>query len=156
MNTLNMVPTSNLETSLSLVRRFAGLAKPYSSWVAAQAPSGEVSFARSQVLRILHESGASPMSALSKALGVTKRNITSLVDGLEQDGLVQREASPTDRRSIIIRPTTAGSRIGCEMSETHETRVAALFDNLSLADQTKLMSLLGKIEEGLRLRGFLE
>jgi hypothetical protein len=48
------------------------------------------------------------MTQLSAALDVTARRMTTLVDALAEDGLVERYAHPTDRRSTIVELTDAG------------------------------------------------
>ena len=48
------------------------------------------------------------MRDLSRRLMVTGGNVTGLTDELERDGLVLREASPTDRRAWIVRLTPQG------------------------------------------------
>src|SRR3990167_1453929 len=53
------------------------------------------------------------MKDLSRRLMVTGGNVTGLTDELEREGLVQRESSPTDRRSWIVGLTEAG-RSGLE------------------------------------------
>jgi DNA-binding MarR family transcriptional regulator len=43
---------------------------------------------------------------LSRILGITSASTTSLIDRLVASGHVRREAHPTDRRSVVIVPTT--------------------------------------------------
>ncbi|HJV97848.1 MAG TPA: MarR family winged helix-turn-helix transcriptional regulator [Arthrobacter sp.] len=43
---------------------------------------------------------------LSRILGITSASTTSLIDRLVASGHVRREAHPTDRRSVIVVPTT--------------------------------------------------
>lgn len=44
---------------------------------------------------------------LSRMLGITTASTTSLIDRLVLSGHVRREPHPTDRRSLVIVPTTA-------------------------------------------------
>jgi len=46
---------------------------------------------------------------LAEAMNVSKPAITRAIDRLEADGLATREVDPTDRRSVILKRTTAGS-----------------------------------------------
>jgi DNA-binding MarR family transcriptional regulator len=48
------------------------------------------------------------MGDLSSALGVTPRNITTIVDGLEREGLLARRPDPSDRRAIWLELTPLG------------------------------------------------
>jgi len=47
-------------------------------------------------------------SELAAHVGVTRPTLTSLVDGLEQAGLLRRERVRSDRRGIQLQPTAAG------------------------------------------------
>jgi len=47
-------------------------------------------------------------SELAASLGVSRPTLTSLVDGLEQGGLLRRVPVPTDRRGIRLEPTDDG------------------------------------------------
>ncbi len=50
-------------------------------------------------------------SELSNRLQVTPAAVTHLINDLEQAGFVERVADPTDRRIVLIRPTTAGLKM---------------------------------------------
>jgi DNA-binding MarR family transcriptional regulator len=60
------------------------------------------------VLFRLYRSGDCPLGDLAESLDSTPRNITGLVDHLEEDGLVERVPDQTDRRSVRARLTPAG------------------------------------------------
>lgn len=47
-------------------------------------------------------------SALAARVGVSRPTLTSLVDGLEQAGMLRRQPVPTDRRGIQLVPTRDG------------------------------------------------
>lgn len=85
---------------------------------------------RTHLLWVLHHEGPSTQRALSDALKVTPRNITGLVDGLVQAGLVTREAHPTDRRATLVTPTPAGASLMDEMVRQHQELAARLFGDL--------------------------
>ncbi len=55
------------------------------------------------------EQYASP-SALAKHCGVTRAAMTGLLDSLEQEGYVERDPDPTDRRALIVRLTATGQQ----------------------------------------------
>jgi len=48
---------------------------------------------------------------ISRALSVSRTNITNLIDGLEKDGLVERVPNPADRRVSYARLTQAGTEL---------------------------------------------
>ena len=83
------------------------------------------------------------MKDLSRQLMVTGGNVTGLTDELESEGLVQRESSPTDRRSWIVGLTERG-RSGFEaMAAEHESWILELFGGLDARAVQQLHGQLG-------------
>jgi DNA-binding MarR family transcriptional regulator len=69
----------------------------------------DLTFARYELLVRLYFSGESlPLSQLGRQLQIHQTSITSLVDKLEDRGLIKRTPHPTDRRSTIAQMTPAG------------------------------------------------
>ena len=68
-----------------------------------------LSLAKLNVLGILVGSkNPLTLGELAQRLACVRSNVTQLVDRLEADGLVRREADPADRRSIMAVVTDAG------------------------------------------------
>jgi DNA-binding MarR family transcriptional regulator len=97
-----------------------------------------LSRARATVLALLHRIGRSNQRTLADALGVTPRNVTGLVDGLEAAGLVQRAPDPNDRRALVVSLTAAGQRAADAMAEDHREFARFLFANHRRADLDRL------------------
>jgi DNA-binding MarR family transcriptional regulator len=125
----------------------------YMRWVHSRLDESGMSYARLRLLGMLHCKGSQIMSNLGSLLGVTPRNVTTLVDALEKDGLVLRKPDPDDRRATIIELTEQGRSLGCMLSGSHRRAVAELFAELSPTDQEELLRLLGLLREGLQRRG---
>jgi DNA-binding MarR family transcriptional regulator len=66
---------------------------------------------RLSALSVVVFAGPLPIGELATAEGVAPPTMTRLVDGLERDGLVRREADPSDRRGVLVRATARGSRV---------------------------------------------
>lgn len=64
--------------------------------------------ARMHVLWLLRGGAQRTQGALATELGVTPRNVTGLVDGLEATGFVARHPHPTDRRATVVTLTDLG------------------------------------------------
>lgn len=141
------------DLSLRLVDEFAAFGPTYMKWVRSRMHEPGVSYARMRLLGALHCGGPKIMSSISDELGVTRRNITALVDGLEEEGLVRRLPHPTDRRATVIELTDEGGRTMDTLYDGHRRAVAALFDGLSEEDRRELVRLLGLLREGLRGEG---
>src|SRR5579872_3049532 len=66
-----------------------------------------LTMAQAKVLRAV-ASGPLRMADIAARLEVVPRTVTPMVDGLEEAGLVRRQADPDDRRSVLVEPTAAG------------------------------------------------
>ena len=137
-------------TALQLVDEFAAFGPCYMKWVRSRLGEGGISYARMRLLGTLHCGGPQIMSSISDELGVTRRNVTALVDALEEEGLVQRKPHPTDRRATIIELTERGFETTISMYEEHRAAVAELFADLSEEDRGELTRLLGSLRAALR------
>jgi DNA-binding MarR family transcriptional regulator len=93
------------------------------------------------------------MSSISEELGVTRRNVTALVDGLEGEGLVRRLPHPTDRRATIIELTDEGERTTDTLYDGHRRAAAELFAGLSEEERRELLRLLGLLRANLKSAG---
>jgi DNA-binding MarR family transcriptional regulator len=74
------------------------------------------------------------MSELSRQLMVTNGNTTTLVAALEEDALVQRTLSPTDRRSYSVELTDSGRRRFRRMAAVHAEWVVELLTGIDETD----------------------
>lgn len=84
------------------------------------------------------------MSELSRLLLVSNGNATAVVDRLEADGLVRREAEDGDRRRIRVRLTPEGLAAFEVMALGHEAEVDAIFGQLSETDLDTLRDILSR------------
>ena len=85
------------------------------------------------------------MSELSRMLLVSNGNATTVVDRLENDGLVRRTPSETDRRTVFVALTPEGLRQFEGLATQHEAEVSRLFANLSEADLEALTDILKRM-----------
>lgn len=60
------------------------------------------------VIQSLGIAGGRPIAAIGQQLGLTPSTMTGLVDRLEQQGYLRREAHPSDRRATVLRLTRKG------------------------------------------------
>jgi DNA-binding MarR family transcriptional regulator len=99
-----------------------------------------------KLLGALHGGGPKIMSELGEELGVTARNVTALVDGLEGEGLVRRVPHATDRRATVIELTPAGAGYGRQMAAGGLLEaIAELFRGLTPDERRQLLGLVGKL-----------
>lgn len=60
------------------------------------------------VIQSLGLDGGRPIAAIGQQLGLTPSTMTGLVDRLERQGFLRREAHPSDRRISVLRLTRKG------------------------------------------------
>jgi DNA-binding MarR family transcriptional regulator len=71
-------------------------------------PALGVSQAEAHILAHMADAGEATISELHRALAHRRSTLTSILDRLEARGLIGREVSPRDRRSIVVRLTRPG------------------------------------------------
>jgi DNA-binding MarR family transcriptional regulator len=91
-------------------------------------------------LSVVPETGMS-VGDLAQAGGVSSRNVTGLVDTLERDGLAQRTPDPSDRRSVLVRITTAGEEWIESFRGPTQAAMSAIFRGFTPAELTQLRHL---------------
>jgi DNA-binding MarR family transcriptional regulator len=60
------------------------------------------------VMRYLNENGDASPSRIAAATGLQRTNLSTVLRGLEQKGLIDRQAHPADGRSVTVVTTTRG------------------------------------------------
>lgn len=89
---------------------------------------------RTHLLWLLYHGGPSTQAQLAEALGVTPRNVTTLVDALDATGFARREPHPTDRRAVLVNLTERGLSIMETMDAEHQTLGGELVAGLDADD----------------------
>jgi DNA-binding MarR family transcriptional regulator len=142
------------DPALRLAERFHILGHAFKRWMQTLIDdAGGVSPARLRLLGVLHCRGPQIMSGLSDELGVTARNVTTLVDALESEGKVRRTPHPTDRRATVVELTAQGMASASELVDSFTEKTAGLFRDLSEADQRELLRLVEALLAALQKRG---
>ena len=105
------------------------------------------SLSRFDVLANLERSPghATGTSQLSKMLLASRGNITRLLDRMENDRLIRRESSPSDRRVSEVRMTDTGERLFASLAPDHEGWAQDIFGALSEAELADLIAMLRKL-----------
>ena len=142
-------------TELQIVEALENFGPAYMRWVSACLPKEGVTYARLRLLAQLYEHGELIMSSLKEKLNVSATNITTLVDALEKEGIVQRHPHPNDRRATLIVLTESARQTLGEQMADHKNQVAQLFMPLSESDRQKLLELLQDISHLLNEKGMM-
>ena len=100
-----------------------------------------LAFSGVRVLEILESEGPTIMRHIAESLGMTPRNMTAIVDALEEGGLVRRTPHPHDRRATVVELTDSGR----QQAQRSREDVAPAFNSLSPPEQQEYVDLLGRI-----------
>jgi DNA-binding MarR family transcriptional regulator len=82
------------------------------------------------------------LHALGDELGVTRPNVTKLVDGLERGGLVERLPHPSDRRMVQAHVTRQGLAVAEEALPGRGEAMERIWDALDDDELAQLVALL--------------
>jgi DNA-binding MarR family transcriptional regulator len=84
------------------------------------------------------------LGELSKRMMVSNGNVTSIVEALVGQGLIDRKASAKDRRAQLVSLTAEGRRAFRRMASAHEAWIAETFAGLTAQEEEQLMELLAR------------
>ena len=84
-------------------------------------------------------------SELSTLLHVTPPTITQLINGLETNGLVERNVNPSDRRAVRITLTKRGRMASERAIEAFNASFSGLIEYLGEEESNQLADLLSKV-----------
>jgi DNA-binding MarR family transcriptional regulator len=105
--------------------------------------------AQERALRMITRSEEPPrMTELADHLGIVPRSVTTVVDALEEAGLVRREVDPQNRRAIRLHLTDRGTAVRDEMREARRQAAEDLFAPLTVQDRKALGELLSVLDAG--------
>ena len=110
--------------------------------------------AQERALRIIIRSEEPPrMTELADQLGIVPRSVTTVIDALEEAGLVHREIDPRNRRAIRLHLTERGRSYRDDMREARRRAAEDLFAPLTAEDRKALAQLLTLIDRVPALAG---
>lgn len=132
--------TLQVETNISTDRPFTG---DYLLYLLAQASAAAsnsfhadlaalgVSVPKWRILASLHPLGRMTIGQLAKECLQKQPTLTRIVDRLEQDGLVRRSHSLSDRREVRVSLTDKGRELTASLVARARHHEAAILDNYS-------------------------
>jgi DNA-binding MarR family transcriptional regulator len=134
---------AEMEAGLNPLLHAAGAAQGY---VESKLAAVGLSLPKLMTLAVLKDAGGSlPLGQLAAKLSCVKSNITQLVDRLEADGFVSRDADPSDRRSKLAVLSKAGRQACAEGTRIRRQAERDLFGEFSPEEQAALSTLMAKL-----------
>ena len=99
--------------------------------------------AQERALRLITRGDEPPrMTELADRLGIVPRSLTTVIDALEEAGLVRREIDARNRRAILLHLTERGTAVRDDLREARRRAAEDLFAPLSAQDRQTLAKLL--------------
>jgi len=83
------------------------------------------------------------MGTIHRSMHLSRSSLTSLVDGLVDDGLIARARDPEDRRRVVIEPTESGLAL---LERLRQSRCARLGAAMAQMDSRAVASLVASLE----------
>ncbi|WP_138760054.1 MarR family winged helix-turn-helix transcriptional regulator [Modestobacter altitudinis] len=125
-----------MRAARTLRRRFGAVLAPW-----------DLSPHQARALRVVGSGDGVRLSELAEALRIAPRSATEVADGLQERGLVERAADPTDRRAVVLTATEAGRQVQREVDDARAADAGELFGRLSGADRAALARILRSLTD---------
>ena len=110
-----------------------------------------ISTSRLMVMWLLHSEESMTMGEIARAIDLTPRGVTRIVDGLETDGLADRVPSKTDKRVKVVRLTRRGQRFVQTSFPKANTEFSRLFSALDKSEAVEFIRILEKLTDQMKL-----
>jgi DNA-binding MarR family transcriptional regulator len=102
--------------------------------------------AQARVLRIVAAAGRPlRMADIAVRLEVVPRSVTTMVDGVEAEGLIVRGTDPDDRRSVLVSLTARGHALLESLERARRATAEEVFGGLTGDERADLARLLGTL-----------
>ena len=113
--------------------------RPLRDPVAAACRDLDLTPAQIHIVLWLGNDGPMTMGELARAVAVTEKTITGVVDRLERDLLVHRERDPSDRRVVHVRLAPRGTTLHRRIDQGIASKLAKLLGLLAAEDRAHLV-----------------
>lgn len=100
-----------------------------------------------RLLVILHSRGPLKHAALAEQLGVNPSTVSRMVDRLAAVGMVNRQASPTSRREIVVELTADGDRVVRQVTARRRSEIAKIVTKMPVHARQGLVEVLAAFAE---------
>ena len=98
----------------------------------------------------LLRSGPQPMNVIAAFNGISKQQMTPLIEGLEKLKIVKREVNANNRREVIVSVTTEGRKA---INDTKEATIKQWMDKLDRISEEEMKEIVVHLHA---INGFLE
>lgn len=109
----------------------------------------EINSAQGRILFVLWEQDGISISELSVKTDLKKSTLTSMLDRLEKQGFIRREASASDRRSILIRRTEKDRELQAKYDSVSREMIDICYKGFSREEFDLFEALLERMKSNL-------
>ena len=99
------------------------------------------------IMLVLDEGSADTQGSIADALGYDRGQLVGLLDELREQGLVERQRDPNDRRRHLVRMTTEGTKALRRLRAIARRNEDDFLDPLSEEERAQLHTLLMRLAE---------
>jgi DNA-binding MarR family transcriptional regulator len=134
-------PTRDVRSERTLAAGVAGVAAAIERLIGlfrSLSPPSGLSLTATATLATLEHSGPSRLTSLAVKEGVTQPAMTQLIARLQESGLVNRDADPTDGRVVQVRLTDEGRAMLARRRAVRAERLAEILARLGPDEQAAL------------------
>ncbi|WP_224365541.1 MarR family winged helix-turn-helix transcriptional regulator [Hyalangium versicolor] len=105
----------------------------------------DISSTQHNVIVWLGYDGPLQTGELSRRAQIHDKSITGVVDRLEKRGLIQRERSPEDRRTVIVTLTDEGRKLYAEIYEIMEGGLGWIIQSMDEQEETMAFQIVERL-----------
>jgi DNA-binding MarR family transcriptional regulator len=131
-----------------LVSQAAQFSMAFARWTDMACSDG-LSYQQLRLLDRLRSHGPAIMREIGGELGISPRNMTAMVDALEQADMVVRRPHPSDRRATLIELTPDGITTAQKSLDPRLDAIAGVFASLSVEEQQRLYAALAQVMDAM-------
>jgi MarR family transcriptional regulator, organic hydroperoxide resistance regulator len=93
--------------------------------------AGELTHGQIRALFTIDVRGGATAGELAKAADLSPASVSTMLDHLERDGIVERRRSEEDRRVVVVTLTESGRALVADKRDRWRERAAAALDGVS-------------------------
>jgi DNA-binding MarR family transcriptional regulator/N-acetylglutamate synthase-like GNAT family acetyltransferase len=134
------------EQRIAAVRRFSRFYTAKIGMLREGLHASPFSLAEARVLYELANRDRPTASELVRDLGLDAGYLSRILGGFERQGLLEKEASPQDRRQNYLLLTSAGRRAFAPLDSASRQEIGELLQALSEPEQQLLVAAMGSVE----------
>ena len=147
----DLAKLSQSEISQFAAASVGRLSKLFPHWMLLHVENpANIPSSRLIVLWLLKREQSLSMSEIGKAIDLTPRGITRIVDGLEADGLARRIEGEFDKRIKMVELTSKGQRFLKTTLPDVQGKFRKLFSTLEKSESIEMIRLLEKLTDQLK------